>query len=56
MPQMMEPQKKRKKKGDKRLEFDASEVFDVKPNEEIELDMDAMRYTAQKGQGGDRRE
>jgi len=53
---MMPERKKKRKKGEK-LEFDASAVFDVKPAEEveIELDRDSGRFKAQKGEGGDRR-
>lgn len=50
----MEPQaRKRKKKAT--LEFDASKVFGTSKDDEIEIDLDAARYKAQKGEGGDRR-
>ena len=46
---------KRKQKEATKNEFDAGKVFDVKPAEEIELDLDSAQYKAQQGQGGDRR-
>jgi len=48
-------QKKRKKKGETKLSFDAGAVFDVKPSEDLQLDLEQSQYKAQKGQGGDRR-
>ena len=50
----LKPVKRKQKKGEK-LEFDAGKVFDVKANEEIELDTESSRYKARQGQGGDRR-
>ncbi len=59
MPQQQaEPRpQKRKKKEDKKLEFEAGKVFtpgEVK-EEDFELDLDSARYKAVKGEGGDRR-
>ncbi len=59
MPQQQaEPRpQKRKKKDEKKLEFEAGKVFtpgEVK-EEDFELDLDSARYHAVKGQGGDRR-
>lgn len=50
----MEPRARRKKKP-ARLEFDASMVFGTSKDHELQMDLDAARYHAQKGQGGDRR-
>ena len=50
----LKPVKRKQEKGQK-LEFEAGKVFDVKANEEIELDMESSQYKAQQGQGGDRR-
>jgi len=56
MPQQqMEKPRKRKTKKTEKLEFDAGKVFDVKANEEIELDTESSQYKARQGQGGDRR-
>ena len=46
---------KRKQKAKATNEFDAGAVFDVKPAENIELDVESSRYKARQGQGGDRR-
>ena len=59
MPQQQaEPRpQKRKKKDEKKLEFEAGKGFtpgEVK-EEDFELDLDSSRYKAVKGQGGDRR-
>jgi hypothetical protein len=59
MPQQqVEPRpQKRKKKEEKKLEFEAGKVFtpgEVK-EEDFELDLDSARFKAQKGEGGDRR-
>ena len=58
MQQQSEPRpQKRKKKGEKKLEFEAGKVFnpgEVK-EEDFELDLEASKFRAQKGQGGDRR-
>lgn len=51
--QMEERPQKRKKKV--KIEFDASMVFDIKKDDDVKLDLDSLNYTAQKGQGGDRR-
>ena len=54
-----EAQKKKKKKDEGKLEFDAGKVFG--PEEEkaddfnLETDRESSRYKAQKGQGGDRK-
>ena len=58
MQQQAEPRpQKRKKKEEKKLEFEAGKVFspgEVK-EEDFELDLEASKFRAQKGQGGDRR-
>ena len=53
--QQMEQPTKRKRKP--KLEFEATKVFDPAEakKEDVELDLDSGRYTAHKGQGGDRR-
>lgn len=50
----MEPRPRKRKKPAK-LEFDAGKVFGTSKDDEIEMDLDAARFKAQKGQGGDRR-
>lgn len=56
MPQQQQmPEPKRKRKTKAKLEFDTAKTFDVKPSEDIELDVEMSRYKAAKGQGGDRR-
>ncbi len=50
----MEPRAKKRKKQSK-LEFDAAKAFGTSKDAELELDLDAARYTARKGEGGDRR-
>ncbi len=59
MPQQqVEPRpQKRKKKGEKKLEFEAGKVFTPgeAKEEDFELDLDSARFKAQKGEGGDRR-
>ena len=52
---MTEPERKRKKKRDSNLTFDASKVFDGQKDDEVKLDLEVLRYSAQKGEGGDRR-
>ena len=55
--QQVEKPQKRKKKEEKKLEFEAGKVFtpgEVK-EEDFELDLDSARFRAQKGEGGDRR-
>jgi len=59
MPQQQveaRPQK-RKKKEERKLEFEAGKVFSPgeAKEEDFELDLDSARYHAQKGEGGDRR-
>lgn len=59
MPQQqVEPKpQKRKKKEEKKLEFEAGKVFspgEVK-EEDFELDLESARFRAVKGEGGDRR-
>jgi len=57
MPLQVEERPKKRKKQEKKLEFEAGKVFspgEVK-EEDFELDLDSARYRAQKGQGGDRR-
>jgi len=47
---------RRKKKEEKKLEFEAGKVFNPsEAKEDLELDMDSARYKAQKGEGGDRK-
>ncbi len=55
--QEVERPQKRKKKEEKKLEFEAGKVFSPSEakEEDFELDLDSARYKAQKGQGGDRR-
>lgn len=53
--QQMEQPRKQKKKAQPKQKFDAGKVFDPKPAQEIELDLESSRYHAQKGEGGDRR-
>ena len=54
-PQMMMPQKRKKKAAEPELKFDATlGTKDIK-SEDLELDLESARYTAQQGQGGDRR-
>ena len=51
---MMMPQRK-KKATEPKFEFDATlGTKDIK-SEDLELDLESARYTAQQGQGGDRR-
>jgi hypothetical protein len=57
MPQQVEEKPKKRKKQEKKLEFEAGKVFspgEVK-EEDFELDLDSARYRASKGEGGDRR-
>lgn len=57
MPLQVEEKPKKRKKQEKKLEFEAGKVFspgEVK-EEDFELDLDSARYKASKGQGGDRR-
>jgi len=57
MSQQVEQKPKQKKKTKKKLEFEAGKVFSPKEakDEDLDLDVDAARYKAQKGEGGDRR-
>lgn len=52
-------QKKKKKKDeeDKKLEFEVGKVFgpEAAKEEDLEVDVEAARYKARKGQGGDRK-
>ncbi len=52
-----EQKPKRKKKKQPKLEFDAGKVFSPAEakEEDLELNLDAARYKARKGEGGDRR-
>ena len=52
----MMPQKRKKKAAvEPELKFDATlGTKDIK-SEDLELDLESARYTAQQGQGGDRR-
>ncbi len=55
--QQVESRPQKRKKKDKKLEFEAGKVFtpgEVK-EEDFELDLESSRFRAQKGQGGDRR-
>src|SRR5437773_11340521 len=57
MPQQVEEKPKKRKKSEKKLEFEAGKVFtpgEVK-EEDFELDLESSKYRAQKGEGGDRR-
>ncbi|HYR82032.1 MAG TPA: hypothetical protein VEN80_07015, partial [Thermoplasmata archaeon] len=57
MPQQVEEKPKKRKKSEKKLEFEAGKVFtpgEVK-EEDFELDLESAKFRAQKGQGGDRR-
>ena len=53
--QVEKPQKRKKK--EKKLEFEAGKVFTPAEakEEDFELDLESSRFRAQKGQGGDRR-
>ena len=55
--QQIEEKPKKRKKSEKRLEFEAGKVFSPgeAKDEDFELDLDSARFKAQKGQGGDRR-
>lgn len=57
MSQLEKKSRKKKKKEEPKLEFEAGKVF--KPSEakdqDFELDMESARFKARKGQGGDRR-
>jgi len=55
--QQVEKKPKKRKKSEKRLEFEAGKVFSPgeAKDEDFELDLDSARFKAQKGQGGDRR-
>ena len=57
MPLQVEEKPKKRKKQEKKLEFEAGKVFspgEVK-EEDFELDLDSARFRAAKGEGGDRR-
>lgn len=57
MSMQAEERPKKRKKQEKKLEFEAGKVFspgEVK-EEDFELDLEASRFRAQKGEGGDRR-
>lgn len=57
MSMQAEDRPKKRKKQEKKLEFEAGKVFtpgEVK-EEDFELDLEASRFRAQKGEGGDRR-
>jgi len=53
--QVEKPQKRKKK--EKKLEFEAGKVFTPAEakEEDFELDLDSARFKAVKGEGGDRR-
>lgn len=55
--QQVEERPKKRKKQEKKLEFEAGRVFTPSEakEEDFELDLEASRYKAVKGQGGDRR-
>ena len=55
--QEVEKPQKKKKKEQKKLEFEAGKVFSPgeAKEEDFELDLESGRFKAQKGQGGDRR-
>src|SRR2546428_6325458 len=57
MQKQVKERPKKRKKQEKKLEFEAGKVFtpgEVK-EEDFELDLDSARFKAQKGEGGDRR-
>ena len=55
--QQIEQKPKRKKRDQKKLEFEPGKVFNpVEAKEEdLELDLESAKFRAQKGEGGDRR-
>jgi len=55
--QVERPRRRKRKRQDPKLEFEAGKVFDPREAkaDEIQIDLESARYTAQKGQGGDRR-
>ena len=55
--QQVEPKPKRKKREEKKLEFEPGKVFTPgeAKEEDLELDLESARFRAQKGEGGDRR-
>jgi len=57
MEQQVEQTPRKKKKQEKKLEFEAGKVFSPgeAKDEDLDLDLDSARYKAQKGEGGDRR-
>lgn len=57
MPLQVEEKPKKRKKQEKKLEFEAGKVFTPgeAKEEDFELDLDSARFKASKGQGGDRR-
>jgi len=57
MPLQVEEKPKKRKKQEKKLEFEAGKVFTPgeAKEEDFELDLDSARYRASKGEGGDRR-
>jgi len=57
MEQQVEQKPRKKKKDEKKLEFEAGKVFGPgqSKDEDMDLDLDSARFKAQKGEGGDRR-
>ncbi len=57
MEQQVEQAPRKKKKQEKKLEFEAGKVFSPgeAKDEDLDLNLDSARYKAQKGEGGDRR-
>ncbi len=55
MEQMRVEPRARRRKQQAKLEFSPAMVFGTSKDHEIEMDLDAARYKAVKGQGGDRR-
>jgi hypothetical protein len=49
--------KKKKQEEDKKLEFEVGKVFgpEAAKDEDLNVDVEAARYKARKGQGGDRK-
>jgi hypothetical protein len=49
--------KKKKQDQEKKLEFEVGKVFgpEAAKDEDLEVDVEAARYKARKGQGGDRK-
>jgi len=57
MSMQAEERPKKRKKQEKKLEFEAGKVFTPgeAKEEDFELDLESAKFRAQKGEGGDRR-